>query len=138
MSPNRLSAASGTRTLQAVVAVLALIPTLTGATGILLGPGFLRLDPPWPTDLDSHFRFLSGVFLAVGLGFYSCIPSIESKTERFRLLAALIVAGGLARLYSALLLGLPSLGHCGGLVMELVVVPLLVLWQGRLRQSSAS
>lgn len=112
--------------------MLGLIPTLTGATGILLGPGFLRLAHPWPVDLDSHFRFLSGVFLAVGLGFYSCIPDIERKTERARLLAALIVTGGLARLWSLMSVGVPSLGHCGGLVMELLVVPCLILWQARL------
>ena len=119
-------------TLQAVVGVLALVPTLTGLAGILLGPDFLRLDPPWPVDLDSHFRFLSGVFLRVGIGFYSCIPNIETKTERFRLLGGLIVLGGLARLWSLLLAGGPSAGHVFGLLMELGVVPLLVLWQGRL------
>ena len=115
-----------------MVAVLGLIPTLTGAAGILLGPDFLRLDPPWPADLDSHFRFLSGVFLAVGLVFYSCIPAIERKTGRFRLAASLIVAGGLARLWSVLIAGAPSAGHLAGLGMELVVVPLLVLWQATL------
>ena len=125
---------SGTerRLLQAFIAVLALIPTLTGMAGILLGPDFLRLDPPWPNDLDSHFRFLSGIFLGVGIGFYSCIAGIESKTGRFRLLAAFTFAGGLARLWSLLLVGAPSAGHVFGLGMELSVVPLLVLWQARL------
>jgi hypothetical protein len=118
--------------LQAVVAVLALIPTLTGIAGIVLGPDFLRVDPPWPTDLDSHFRFLSGVFLGVGIGFYSCIPRIGRKTGRFRLLAGLTVAGGMARLGSLMLVGLPSGGHLAGLAMELVAVPLLVLWQARI------
>jgi hypothetical protein len=105
--------------------------------GILLGPDFLRLDPPWPVDLDSHFRFLSGVFLGVGLGFYSCIPAIETKTERARLLGGLIVLGGLARLYSLAVYGAPSAGHLFGLGMELVVVPLLLLWQTRLAQAAS-
>jgi hypothetical protein len=114
------------------VAVLALVPTLTGAAGIVAGPDFLALDPPWPTDLDSHFRFLSGMFFAVGLAFYSCIPRIEQKRERFRLLAGLVVTGGLARLWSLLVADPPSAGHVLGLVMELLVVPLLVAWQARL------
>ena len=118
--------------LQAVVAVLALIPTLTGAAGVLLGPDFLRLDPPWPADLDSHFRFLSGIFLAIGIGFFSTVRRIETKTGRFRLLAALVFAGGLARLLSLLVAGMPSAGHLLGLGMELVVVPLLVVWQARI------
>lgn len=119
------------RMLQAVVALLALVPTSTGLAGIVLGPDFLRLDPPWPADLDSHFRFLSGVFLGVGLGFYSCIPAIERKGPRFRLLAALVFSGGLARLLSLAMAGAPSAGHLIGLGMELAIVPLLVLWQAR-------
>lgn len=120
------------RALQIVVALLALIPTLSGAAGILLGPDFLGLDPPWPADLDSHFRFLSGVFLAVGIGFYTTIPGIDGRTGRFRLLAALVFAGGLARLLSLFVAGPPSAGHLAGLLMELAVVPLLVLWQARI------
>ena len=131
-----MNAAGERRALQAVIAVLALIPTLTGSAGILLGPDFLRLDPPWPADLDSHFRFLSGVFLGVGIGFYSCIRGIEGKTGRFRLLAALTVAGGIARLWSLILAGLPSGGHLVGLAMELLVVPLLVLWQARVARDA--
>jgi len=99
---------------------------------MFLGPDFLRLDPPWPADLDSHFRFLSGVFAAVGVGFYSTVPDIERKGARFRLLAALVIAGGVGRLLSLVVMGSPSAGHLAGLAMELLVVPLLVLWQWRL------
>ena len=119
------------RLLQAVVALAAATPVLAGFEGVLSGPEFLRLDPPWPADLDSHFRFLSGIFLALGLAWYSCIPDIEAKTPRFRLLAALTVAGGLARGASLLEMGSPSAGHFAGLAMELGGVPLLVLWQAR-------
>jgi hypothetical protein len=136
MSVQTRPSAHSRRALQAVVALLALIPTLTGAAGILLGPDFLRLDPPWPADLDSHFRFLSGVFLGVGLGFYSCIPAIETKTERFRLLGGLTMLGGLARLLSLIVAGTPSAGHLVGLGMELVVLPLLLVWQTRLAQAA--
>ena len=118
--------------LQALVALLALIPTSAGLAGIILGPDFLRLDPPWPVDLDSHFRFLSGIFLAVGIGFYSCVPSIERDGGRFRLLAALVFCGGLARLLSLAIEGAPSAGHLFGLGMELVAVPLLVFWQAKI------
>ena len=131
-----MNAADEKRALQAVTAVLALIPTLTGSAGVLLGPDFLRLDPPWPADLDSHFRFLSGIFLGVGIGFYSCIPRIDGKTGRFRLLAALTIAGGVARLWSLVMAGAPSAGHLTGLAMELLVVPLLVLWQARLARGA--
>ncbi|MER8807231.1 DUF4345 domain-containing protein [Mesorhizobium australicum] len=121
---------SGKAALQVVVGVLAATPVLVGVEGIVSGPEFLHVAAPWPVDLDSHFRFLSGFFLAIGLAWYSCIPSIETKTERFRLLAACTFAGGLARLVSLLLVGAPSLGHVAGLCIELLSVPALVWWQG--------
>jgi hypothetical protein len=120
------------RALQTVVAVAALTPLLIGLTGVISGPDFLKLSYPWPADLDSHFRFYSGIFVAIGLGWYSCIPGIELKGPRFRMLAALTFAGGLARLFSLITVGLPSMGHRAGLAMELIVVPLLVLWQARI------
>ncbi|UVK42299.1 DUF4345 domain-containing protein [Mesorhizobium sp. AR07] len=127
----------GKTSLQIVVAVLAATPVLVGLEGILSGPEFLHVTAPWPVDLDSHFRFLSGFFLAVGLAWYSCIPAIETRTERFRLLAACTFAGGLARLFSLLTVGAPSLGHIAGLSVELLAVPALVLWQGRVANKAA-
>ena len=126
------------RLLQAVVALLAATPVVFGALGVAIGPRFLHVSAPWPVDLDSHFRFLSGVFLVVGLGWYSCLPSIEIKTERFRFLAAMTFTGGLARLISLLIAGLPSMGHLAGLMVELVAVPLLTLWQARIANKHAA
>ena len=111
--------------------MLALVPLGAGLAGVIRGPAFLGVTAPWPSDLDSHVRFLSGVFLAVALAWYSCIPQIEHKTERFRLLAGLVIAGGVARLASLIISGAPSTGHLAGLGLELLIVPLLVLWQAR-------
>lgn len=118
------------RLLQITVAVLALIPTLTGAAGVLMGPAFLTGDASAAANLDSHLRFLSGTFFAVGLAFYATIPSIERKGVLFRMAAALVFTGGLARLISLLAVGSPAWPHLAGLMMELGVVPALVVWQG--------
>ncbi|OBZ94464.1 hypothetical protein ADU59_16725 [Pararhizobium polonicum] len=118
------------RLLQATIAVLALLPVFAGVCGVVTGAGFLGVKAG-PADLDSHLRFLSGLFLAFGIGWYSCIPAIETKAERIRLLAILTFCGGLARLYSLAVTGIPSAGHLLGLGMELVVVPCLVVWHGR-------
>ncbi|MBE7184654.1 MAG: DUF4345 domain-containing protein [Methylobacterium mesophilicum] len=117
--------------LQGVVGVLAIVPVLAGTAGIAGGPGLVGVDPPWGVDLDSHFRFLSGVLLAMGLAWWSCVPGIEAKGERFRLLAGLTMLGGLGRLLSLGIAGAPSLGHQVGLVIELIAVPVLVIWQMR-------
>lgn len=117
------------RLLQAIVAVACLVPLITGGWSILHGPGFLGHPPAIPVDLDSHFRYISGIFFAVGLGFASCVPGIEAKGPRFRLLGALVIAGGLSRVLSLVAVGMPSNGHLFGFAMELGVVPLLLLWQ---------
>lgn len=122
------------RLLQGTVAVLSLVPALTGLAGILTGPAFLTDAPPRPggfglPDLDSHVRYLSGIFLGVGLMFFVTVPAIERKTRLFRLAASLVVCGGLARLVSLLTVGAPSTLHLVGLFLELAVVPLLVVWQ---------
>lgn len=125
------------RLLQCLIAVLALLPLFAGLAGVATGPRFLGVEAPWPVDLDSQLRFLSGVFLAMAIAWYACIPSIELKGSLFRLLAAFTVAGGLERLVSLVIVGPPSTGHLVGQVMELVVVPLLVLWQARIARLCA-
>jgi hypothetical protein len=119
------------RLLQAVVAVACLLPLVVGGQGVLHGPAPFGHLADVPRDLDSHFRYISGIFFATGIGFASCIPDIARKGPRFRLLGGLIVVGGLSRLVSLLAVGVPSKGHVLGLGMETVVVPLLMLWQWR-------
>lgn len=126
-----MSAGIERRLLQTVAALACLVPLIFGAMGILRGAAWLALAPV-PPDLDSHFRYLSGIFLVFGIGFASCIPHIESNGARFRLLGAMAIVGGLARAVSLLEVGTPSTGHLLGLVMELGVVPLLLLWQARI------
>ncbi|KQS83893.1 MULTISPECIES: DUF4345 domain-containing protein [unclassified Rhizobium] len=123
------------RLLQVTIAVLALLPVFAGLCGVVTGAGFLGVTAG-PADLDSHVRFLSGLFLAFGLSWYTCIPAIEKKTERIRFLAILTVCGGLARLASLVIAGVPSTGHVLGLCMELLVVPALVVWHARVSRLS--
>lgn len=122
------------RALQAVVAVACLVPILAGLDGVLRGPATFGLAAV-PADLDSHYRYLSGIFLMLGLAFASTIPAIERNGPRFRLLGAMVVTGGLARALSWAAVGAPGLEHRLGLAMELAVVPLLMLWQARVARS---
>jgi len=123
--------------LQATIAVAVLVPLGASATGLCIGPSFLRNVTTVPTDLDSHFRYLSSLLLGIALLFVSTIRNIETKTERFRTASFLVVLGGFGRLYSLLSVGHPSLAHLGGLCLELGLVPLLVVWQGALAHRAA-
>jgi hypothetical protein len=127
------------RLLQLAVALGCVVPLLAGGAGIVHGPGMLGgVGSDVPTDLDSHFRYLSGLLFATGLGFASCIPDIESKTARFRLLGLLVFIGGLGRLLGLAMSGVPGPGHVFGLAMELGAVPLLVLWQARVAAKASA
>ncbi len=116
------------RILQGVIAIACLVPLSAGSTGVLRGAAWLAHGAV-ATDLDSHFRYISGIFLGVGIAFVSCIPAIETKGARLRMLAAFVFLGGLARLLSLVEVGTPGFGMQFGLVMELAVTPLLALWQ---------
>lgn len=122
------------RLLQLVLLLLSLSPLGFGAMGMIRGAEWLGDNPS--ANLDSHFRYLSGIFFGLGLALLSCIPRIETMTLRFRWIAALVVIGGLARLGGLLAHGVPGPGHVVGLGLELVVTPLLVLWQARLARAA--
>ncbi|WP_294327884.1 DUF4345 domain-containing protein [uncultured Sphingomonas sp.] len=115
--------------LQAAVALVCIVPFGASLAGILHGAAWLQPAPA--TDMDSHFRYLSGLFLGMALGFASCIPGIGRKSGRFRLLGMMVVIGGFARLWSLATIGTPSTGQLTGLCIELIVVPLLLAWQTR-------
>jgi hypothetical protein len=126
------------RLLQAATALACFVPLSMGALSVVRSAEVLRgMEPPFPIDLDSHYRYLSGLLLGIGLLFLSSIPRIETKGAVFRTLGIVIVVGGLARLVSLVQNGAPGFGHQFGLVMELVVVPAIVFWQARVAKRYA-
>ncbi|MCB2055869.1 MAG: DUF4345 domain-containing protein [Geminicoccaceae bacterium] len=121
------------RALQVVICTAVLVPITAGAAGVLLGPGMVESGlPPGLRDLSSHFAYLSGLLLGLGLMFLAMVPKIEACGPLFRRLAFVVVLGGMARLWTLLQQGPPDAAYLFGLVMELGVVPVLVAWQWRL------
>jgi hypothetical protein len=123
------------RYLQWTVFVLALVPVSAGLFGVLFGPALT--GDQVSVSADSHFRYLSGLLLAIGLLFWSATPAIEEKTGRFRLLALIVFLGGLGRLLGLMLTGIPSLYMLFSLALELVVTPIMALWQTRVANAYA-
>jgi hypothetical protein len=118
------------RFLQIVVALACLVPIGAGAAGIILGPAMVDAGAV-PAGADSHYRYLSGLLLGIGIAFATTIPDIERHTVCFRLLTGIVVVGGFGRLVSLLLRGSPDKPMLAALVMELGVTPCLMLWQAR-------
>jgi hypothetical protein len=82
-------------------------------------------------DAVAQAAYLSGLLLGIGLAYWSLIPDIEKRGAAFTLLTAIVQVGGLARLYAAVRMGTLSPGIAAPLLMELVITPLLWLWQQR-------
>lgn len=120
MEVHRFTARLG---LQACVALGATWAVGAGAWGVVDGIG------SGTAGLVSQGRYLSGLLLAIGLGYWTTIPDIEHKTALFRLLTGLVTIGGLSRLLGLAMGDGISLATAGPLVLELGVAPLLCLWQ---------
>jgi hypothetical protein len=124
------------RFLQIVVAIATLVPISAGAAGMLLGPRMLGADAVGSGGLDSHFRYLSGLLLGIGLGYLSTVRRIEVQGGRFLLLTGIVVTGGIGRLLSLLATGAQPRAMIAALGMELVVTPGLALWQYRVARTN--
>ena len=124
------------RLIQIAVAIAGLVPVGAGAAGVLLGAAMIPLTGSMPISADSHWRYLSGLLLGIGLAFWSLIPRIESQGRLFQTLTGIVVAGGLGRLWALMAVGIPDKAMMFGLTMELVVTPALAIWQYRLARGS--
>ena len=119
------------RLLQFCIGVGGLVPVSAGLFGIIQGTALLDVAPA-NAALDSHFRYLSGLLLGIGLGFWSTIFRLERSATSLFVLTFVVVTGGLGRLAGMVGSGLPPASMLAALVMELVVTPALFLWWRRL------
>ena len=116
------------RLLQLIIIVAGFVPVLAGlwgAAGGLHAPG---------AAADSQSRYLSGLLLGIGVCFWGCVPAIERRGAVVRVLALVVVVGGLARLFGALSTGQAGTAVLLPLVMELGVTPLIALWLQRVER----
>jgi len=116
--------------LRIAIALGGVVPVTAGLAGVLGVAGIVA--PVGDIVADSHLRYLSGLLLGIGLAFWASIPRVERHAQRFQLLTALVLIGGIARLASALTTGATERGIWLALAMELVVTPALCLWQWRI------
>ena len=120
------------RLLQLSVAICGLVPVAGGMAGVIWGPAGLGQQAQG--SLDSHFRYLSGLLAAIGVAYWTTIPEIEKEGAKFGLLTVIVVAGGVSRALGMLIAGPPGPTMSAALIMELVVSPLLYLWQARVQR----
>lgn len=123
-----MTSAGSRRALQVAVLLAICVPIGAGGAGVILGARFTGTEATTLLQ-DSHFRYLSGLLLGIGIAFGLTIPAIERHAATFRLLTAIVFCGGLARLIGVFAMGTPPAPMIFGLAMELCVTPALCLWQ---------
>ena len=123
------------RALQLAILLGGCVPVFAGFAGAWRGASIVGVAAG--PAADSHFRYLSGLLLAIGLIAWGCVPTIERRATIFRTLTAVVVIGGLARL-AGWFMGVDPGSMRWALVMELVVTPLLCLWQARVARPKAA
>ena len=121
------------RGLQILNGVLAAIPVVTGIVGMsgVSDPLYASSRLPQNILLDSNLRFLSGVWLGLGVAMYWTVPDIVKKRPCFGLWGMIFV-GGIGRLISMLMLTLPPAPFIGFTALEIVGAPIMVFLQARL------
>ncbi len=107
--------------LQIAVSAAAIVPVAAGLVGVIQGA------PAATVSFDSHFRYLSGLLLGLGLVYWSQAPSLGRRSPLLGALTAVVVVGGACRLYALAARGDPGVMGLA-LIMELVVTPALYLW----------
>jgi hypothetical protein len=118
------------RALQIVLFVLSLVPIVGSVATIVLGADRFTGAAAVPAEVDHALRYLSGVYLGVGLILWYAIPRVEREGALLAVLAGCVFLGGVARLVSVLDVGASSPLQYGLIALELAV-PLLIPWQRR-------
>ncbi|MEM8856809.1 MAG: DUF4345 domain-containing protein [Chloroflexota bacterium] len=114
------------RTLQIILFVLSLIPLRTVVRGLIVGSSWGAVDDAFLIDFESHYRYLSAVYISITLTLWWVIPNIEKHTVPLRIVAFAVFLGGVNRLISIFAVGIPSTEPIVWLILELVA-PFILL-----------
>jgi hypothetical protein len=116
-----------------VLVVLGLIPIGTGLMDMLLGVGILPSPQDPNPDLQSNYRFFATMWFGVGLMILWIVPRVDTAVRALRAVTGIVFLGGLMRVLSMLVSGVPHPMFVAFTVLELVAPPILVWWQNKVR-----
>tara|TARA_B100000315_G_scaffold259506_1_gene315845 strand:- start:1472 stop:1849 length:378 start_codon:yes stop_codon:yes gene_type:complete len=113
------------RTLQIIIGVGGVAAVLIALLHIILGPATIPGSIPVNATMDSEDRFYATIFLAYGLALIWCVRDIETKRRVLWFLTITFFTGGIARIISALSVGLPHPFFINMTLLELSL-PILI------------
>ncbi|RKS05303.1 uncharacterized protein DUF4345 [Nocardiopsis sp. Huas11] len=127
------------RAFQSLVLLSALVVLCTGAMDVALGTAPLPGDDAVPVNVDSNYRFFAAVWLTLGVALVIVAARVREpeSTPLLRLVCAAVLLGGVARVWSIVVAGVPDPMLLALLGVELVLPPVLLLWHRALTRGAA-
>ncbi|MDQ3403626.1 MAG: DUF4345 domain-containing protein [Actinomycetota bacterium] len=125
------------RALRVVLVVLGVFVIVTGALDIVIGTATLPGNTDVPTNVDSNYRFFAAIWLMLGLVLLWIVPRVREATAPLRVVCAAVFVGGLARVMSLIVAGVPDPLLVAFIGVELIVPPVLLVWQASVRKSTS-
>lgn len=116
--------------LQILLTILGLIPIITGMLSMMgiNDPLFAQLHLPHSALLDSDLRFFGGVWLGLGITVLATVRDLEKHYPLYRILWGMIFLGGIGRVLSMVIIGMPPIPFIGFTVLEIIGAPLFLYW----------
>lgn len=98
---------------------------------IAIGPAAIPGSVPVNPTMDSEDRFYATLFLGFGAALIWCSQNLSQRGRLFKLLLLVFFLGGIARLISALQVGLPNTFFQIMWAFELILPPVFWAWHRR-------
>ena len=109
--------------------VLALIPIAAGLLSVVFGSDIIRDGGASNANVESELRFYAVFYVAFGVYLWWLAPRVAERGRELRWAAAVLFCGGLARAVGVFVDGWPEADYVMLMAVELVLPPVLVLWQ---------
>ena len=123
---------------QAFLGLFGVTTILIASLHIVLGPSAIPGAVPVNATMDSEDRFYATLFAAYGVALLWCIRDIERKSMVVYFLAIVFFVGGLARLVSMTVVGLPNNFFIAMTTLELIIPLVMALLQWRVSKTANS
>jgi hypothetical protein len=113
-----------------LLAIIGAIGVTGGGAGVILGAITGPEEQQIAVSTSSEYRFLSGVWLTLGLALWWSLAQPASRAVVTRVVLLGAIGGGVGRLVSLLAEGWPG-PFAIALAIELLVLPALLIWHLR-------